>query len=498
MSKLKFPIDNYTTETRAVKTSTGIVTVEVHHYDHIVYVANPIDPDYQSMNVDVPIKVNGKHVDVSNAPILLAVRVGAYMQTRCGGIMADFHTPKPGEKPPQPGPNPGGMPPRGMPSISIPGTNGRPNGAPPPPQKDDRILGLALAAGFVLVSPGNRGRGNIDDQGRRFGKAPATIVDLKSAVRYIRANKDVFPGNPEHIITNGLSAGGAMSALLGASGNSPLYNEYFAAVGAADERDDVFATAAFCPMCDLEHADAAYEWMVGKYPNSRNGEMMNQTLSAALAAQFPGYQASLGLTGHDGELLTADNYGDYMAQEYLIPSANEFLLAMSDSEREDYLKSRGWMNWDGESSHFTMSDLNAYAGRLKPAPAFDNRACGEGQVFGSELEEFVHFTDFAAKLDGEEVREDVRLQTKLMNPMHFILNGSSDCAKHWWIRLGTMDNGMSFSVAGNLATALENHGNHVSFKFYWDAGHYTDLDPEDFVKWVCNLTGYKQVGETAQ
>jgi hypothetical protein len=236
----------------------------------------------------------------------------------------------------------------------------------------------------------------------------------------------------------------------------------------------------------------AYEWMVGKYPNSRSGEVVDQELSSKLAALFPAYQASLNLKCHDGTPLTADNYGDYMAKEYLIPSANAFLKEMDEEKRNAYLADKSWIGWDGESAHFTMSDLNEYAGRLKPVPAFDNPyQSGEGQVFGNEHEQFAHFSTFCAAMDGETVREDVKKQTYLMNPMSFIMNGGSDCAKNWWIRLGTLDNGMSFSVAGNLATSLENKGNNVSLKFYWDAGHYTDLDPEDFVDWVCDLTGFE-------
>lgn len=477
--KLIFPKDKYRLETRTVKTEKGEVEIVCRHYDHIVYVSDPIDPEFQSMNVDVPVRINSKDIDASIAPILIAVRVGAYMQTGCGGRPVSFMSDDPGAKPPVMGSN----------GFGGPGGLGN---RPPPKKKEDRILGLALAAGFVLVSPGNRGRGNIDGNGKRFGKAPATIVDLKSAIRYIRHNRDVFPGNTEHIVTNGLSAGGAMSALLGASGNSELYNEYFAKVGAAAERDDVFAVGAFCPMCDLDHADMAYEWMLGSYPNSRSGLYENQEISAALAAQFPAYQASLGLVGHNGEALTADNYGDYLANEYLIPSANSFLKAMPDEKREEYLAEKAWIAWDGESAHFTMRDLNKYAGRLKPAPAFDNpQQSGEGRVFGSENEEFAHFTDFSAHRDGEEVRGDVKKQARLMNPMPFILEGNPGCAKNWWIRLGTLDNGMSFSVSCNLATALENKGCSVNYKFYWDAGHYEDLDPEDFVRWVNELTGYR-------
>lgn len=72
-----------------------------------------------------------------------------------------------------------------------------------------------------------------------------------------------------------------------------------------------------------------------------------------------------------------------------------------------------------------MRDLNRYAGRLKPTPAFDNpRQSGEGRVFGTEDEEFAHFTDFSARMDGEQVREDVRKQAYLINPMPFILESN--------------------------------------------------------------------------
>lgn len=75
---------------------------------------------------------------------------------------------------------------------------------------------LALAAGFVVVTPGCRGRDNTAADGSFFGKAPAAIVDLKAAVRYIRHNAGRFPGNSEWIVSTSVSAGGALSALLGA------------------------------------------------------------------------------------------------------------------------------------------------------------------------------------------------------------------------------------------------------------------------------------------
>ena len=64
----------------------------------------------------------------------------------------------------------------------------------------------ALAAGFVVVSPGCRGRDNTSIALGYYGKAPAAMVDLKAAVRYIRYNTGVIPGNVDMIISSGGSA----------------------------------------------------------------------------------------------------------------------------------------------------------------------------------------------------------------------------------------------------------------------------------------------------
>lgn len=81
----------------------------------------------------------------------------------------------------------------------------------------------ALAHGYVVISAGARGK-NTQVDGRNVGKAPAAIVDLKAAVRFIRSIADKICGDAEKIIANGTSAGGALSALLAASGDSPFTN----------------------------------------------------------------------------------------------------------------------------------------------------------------------------------------------------------------------------------------------------------------------------------
>jgi hypothetical protein len=129
---------------------------------------------------------------------------------------------------------------------------------------------VALSRGFVVASPGARGRTLQAADGRWTGKAPAAIVDLKAAVRWLRHNAARLPGNAERIVSNGTSAGGALSALLGASGNHPTYEAELRALGAAPGRDDVFAVSAYCPITNLAHADEAYEWQFQGLREYRN------------------------------------------------------------------------------------------------------------------------------------------------------------------------------------------------------------------------------------
>ena len=97
-----------------------------------------------------------------------------------------------------------------------------------------------------------------------MGKAPVTLVDLKTAIRFLRHNRKALPGDLDRIISVGWSAGGAMSTLLGVTGDHPRYDRYLEEAGAfMDESDAVYASQIYCPIIDLEHADLAYEWCFG-------------------------------------------------------------------------------------------------------------------------------------------------------------------------------------------------------------------------------------------
>ena len=136
-----------------------------------------MDETYQSLTVSVPVSIDGTSVDATDAPILFYNAIGGYLPSSVSS------------------------------ATGVSGTLGE----------------LALAAGYVVVQPGARGRTLVNSSGECYGTAPAAIVDLKAAVRYVRYNAGTIPGDTDKIVTAGTSAGGALSALLGASGASSLW-----------------------------------------------------------------------------------------------------------------------------------------------------------------------------------------------------------------------------------------------------------------------------------
>jgi hypothetical protein len=75
---LQFPSNDYTEQTLEVITSTGQINATYHLYRHIAYVANPVDVNYESLDVAVPVTINGEARDATNAPILLIVNNPGY------------------------------------------------------------------------------------------------------------------------------------------------------------------------------------------------------------------------------------------------------------------------------------------------------------------------------------------------------------------------------------------------------------------------------------
>ena len=92
--------------------------------------------------------------------------------------------------------------------------------------------GKYLARGMVYVTCGCRGRESRDQDGKLCAKSPWALVDLKTGIRFLRHNAAVLPGNFDRIISVGWSAGGAMSSLVGITGDDPRYLPFLEQNGA--------------------------------------------------------------------------------------------------------------------------------------------------------------------------------------------------------------------------------------------------------------------------
>ena len=445
---LVFDKDNYITRKNTFQTHSGPVDVVYKAYLHIPYVTRPVDVQHQSLCIFEPVFVGGKSVDASGAPILFSNRVNGYLPVD-DSQTADVN-------------------------------RGREQ--------------LALAAGMVVVVPGCRGRTLKDTAGKNIGKAPAVLVDLKAALRYLRYNKALIPGDTEKIVSAGCSAGGAVSAAIGASGNSPLFEQLLDEIGAVKERDDVFATGSFSPIMDLQHADMAYEWEFGTSP--RHGELVDQEVSSALREQFRAYQESLRMRGNDGfGKVTADNLGDYMAEYWLNPSASLFLKHLSEKDRDAYLKDHSWLSWDGERTHFSFETyLQNTQQRVKGIPAFDafDEKSPENSLFGDAVSDTRHFTNYSLQYASGDASAsiDPALQqvVDMMNPLTYVVGRNKGCSQHWWIRHGAAESGNSRASVIYMATELSGQGKKVNAALFWDAGHCQDKDPQGFIDWIVSIT----------
>ncbi len=436
--------------------------VEYMAWEGIYYVANVEDKEYQYLNFYVPLA----SLNRTDMPILLRNYVGGYMAARAQQPSATDAT------------------------------------------------GRALSEGYAVCIPGTRGSNSTVEtsEGTVYtGRTPAGILDLKAVVRYLRHNDDVMPGSAELIISDGASAGGAMSSLLGASGNHPLFASHLKAMGAAEERDDIFAAVCYCSITDLDHADMAYEWMLScTNDGMRHLSEEQKVVSQELAAAFPAYLNSLQLKREDGTLLSEDNYMDYV-KSFLIESAQHAIdeatqipdsigVKMYGTEQNEEAHRDARDRRRNRSEFVIYIDMPLYLNyvasilRPKPLPAFDaqgvlgDRTTPENRAFGDGSGSSSNFTEFALrKATGQAdatLPKELQERVWMTNPMNFITDESATTAKHWYIRHGAIDLGTSFAISVNLATLLRNGGYEVNFELPWNRPHVGDYNLNDLFHWI--------------
>jgi hypothetical protein len=463
-------------------------TIKVRAFENRIYVSQPIDTAYQKMNIYIPEEYfNNKTVNgytTQTAPIFFPNKVGGYMPA----------------KPATTKDNPMGMRPPingEMPTMG----NRAPEGIPPMnermPLKPLTVV-AALSKGYIVASPGARGRILKDSNGNFTGKAPAGIVDLKAAVRYLKYNDKGMPGDANKIISNGTSAGGAMSTLLGATGEALDYEPYLNAIGAAKASDAIFAVSAYCPITNLEHADMTYEWQFNGINTYKKGgpfakkNTQEQELTADqikvskdLKDLFPAYLNSLKLKDKKGNQLSLDKNGNgtfkTLIQSYVMASAQKALDSGVDLSEFPFITV--------VQSKVVGLDYEAYLkfmGRQKTPPAFDalDLSSPENQLFGTTTIDNQHFTEFSKTYSTVTANTADDQLVKMMNPMPYIGVSGVATSKHWRIRHGSNDKDTGLGISVMLATLLENNNLQVDLVLPWQKPHSGDYDLEELFQWI--------------
>ena len=215
-----------------------------------------------------------------------------------------------------------------------------------PSSYDGTGLSAYLSQGFVYVYAGCRGRSNgTNPDGTAYdGGAPWGVTDLKAAVRYLRYNDGLIPGNKNRIFTFGHSGGGAQSALMGATGDSEMYMPYLSSIGALMKdrqgkplSDAIDGAMCWCPITNLTQADLSYEWMMGQFSSegTRAYGTWTRSLSRDMARAYADSLNRMGLRDEQGNVLTLtqSESGIYMAGPYY-----DYLKMTIETSLNNFLK----------------------------------------------------------------------------------------------------------------------------------------------------------------
>ncbi|MBR3401445.1 MAG: alpha/beta fold hydrolase, partial [Parasporobacterium sp.] len=314
---------------------------------------------------------------------------------------------------------------------------------------DNDKVGMILSKNYVLVSYGCRARNDDPVDGIYNGHSPATVADTKAVIRYLRYNKEALPaGNTDCIIITGTSGGGALSCVIGASGDSSDFFPYLYEIGAAGVEkegedytssisDSVAGVIAYCPITDLPNADAAYEWTYAatrkelegidfntnpekkaKIYYSEEEGTINEEVSSVLTGYYEEYVDQLGLKLDDGTELTSANLKDAIIglmeteiTESMQEIGTEQMLTDigTNANGKESVGPQDWLVFDdnGDFTYDFDQHLNWVASntKLKVVCAFSNAglpwaATNEDSLFGAGEYPYAAFEAYSWEHDS--------------------------------------------------------------------------------------------------
>lgn len=399
-----------------------------------------------------------------------------------------------------------------------------------------------LKQGFVQVSAGARGKETQDANGQFIGQFPLVVVDLKAGIRFLKANKDSVPGNPDRIISHGYSSGGAMSTMLGASGNAKLFDKYLKEMGAAEAGDDIFIALCYCPITNLDSSEAAFEWFqrankeytlfnamgggTWKLGENALGGAHEAKMVDIMYAWYVDYVRSLGFDlGEDGRSGTyytglVECYEKAIA-EYLVRfDALDYTKHESTDAYLEYLRQEKsadtWLDWDKETKCAKIVGLDEMISscfiRRKMCPSMDsyNYKSNENGAFVTPDGTRVHFSplvrDTLGKLAAEypyaaelyetyknEVTPEAEAMLAIMSPVNYIIRDGAEWksthAPYFRFRNGGNDADHGFPAAWLTHNALLSRTDVTSeIAVVWERPHCAaEYDDQDLFAYIHDI-----------
>jgi acetyl esterase/lipase len=420
----------------------------------VVYCSNPVDPSCEHLNIYVPaaymnpdssltdMVVNGYYADT--APIFMPTGSDNYQKST-------------------------------------------------PLDLSDATIQYALSKGYVVVAPSVRGNDSTAN-GANAGLAPAALVDLKAAVRFLKHNDQSLSGNSELIVTDGTSTGGTLSALLGVTGDAKIYDSYLNEIGAImTESDAVYASAEYCPILDQENAEAAYQWMFGTDTSAKTA-YATYINSLGLKNADTGTALSVGSSDTYTQYLLgffSKSLTDYLNAKYKTskPNGPTIVTTIDSTGAKAYIAS---IDPDGtlitvnyDTLDAKIIDLNSLVKYM--APGKDDyaglAAAWKTSVKGNE----------AADKNGNHAAD-------LYNPMNYIADSKAAGlnAKYFYVRSGSKDTNTAATGALNFATALKNAGGSVNYAVQWGYGHNGSYELADLFAWTERICKYEESYSSTQ
>ena len=291
---------------------------KVYYQIGVVYCTNPVDIDYQSLAIFVP----EEYMKCSESS-------GKYSCSINSSGKKDSYTSK--------------NAPYVMP-VETPGYSSMKALS----SYNYKTISSFVSKGLIYIYAGCRGR--YEGSESYAAGSPWPITDLKSAIRFLRYNSKLLPGDLNRFYTFGMSGGGAQSCLMGITGNSALFNEYLKSNGAAmkdsngkEIKDNVKGSQCWCPITNLDTADAAYEWNIGQYLSidTRKEGTFTKELSNDLAQTFVEYINKLKLKDSKGNELTLKDTNSGTYYDYLLNIIQESLNNFLSDTTFPYEKKEG-------------------------------------------------------------------------------------------------------------------------------------------------------------